>query len=89
MGENELIKINPENSIIIRTSNLYSSYGDNFVKKIISKGLINENIIIKSNQVSSPTYAQDLAQAIFKLMTNINNKGIQIYHYSTQENVQI
>lgn len=73
-------------SLIIRTSWLYSSFGNNFVKTIIK---ISENPEIKVvfDQIGSPTYAKDLASAILKITEKITNNEIVeygIYHYSNE-----
>ena len=64
LGENSCL-IYPHNCIIIRTSWLYSAYGNNFVKKIIKKSMSAEKIKVVSDQIGSPTYASDLAEFIF------------------------
>jgi dTDP-4-dehydrorhamnose reductase len=79
-GDIACLKNNPS-SIIIRTSWLYSSFGNNFVKKMInlmkSKGELN----VINDQIGSPTYASDLANTILDLITN--KKWIPgIYHYT-------
>ena len=60
-GELSMIKENPKNSIIIRTSWLYSNYGINFVKSVINKIKKNKTIKVIDNEYGSPTYAHDLA----------------------------
>lgn len=73
---------NCPNSIIIRTSWLYSSFGDNFVLKIID--LINkkDKLLIVNDQFGSPTYAADLARVIMDIL--INNDWLPgIYNYSS------
>ncbi len=47
-GENEMIKINPKNSIIIRTSWVYSSYGNNFVKTMLRLGKEKDELNVSS-----------------------------------------
>ena len=81
-GELSIIKINPSNSLIIRTSWLYSNFGNNFVKKIIALSKINNDIRVVNDQFGSPTYAYDLAKTILTILPKINNKFVEIYHYS-------
>ena len=71
-------------SIIIRTSWLYSSYGENFVNTIIQKAKNNENINVVSDQFGCPTYAKDLALDTMKILKSnmkLNFDG-KIYNYS-------
>ena len=83
-GENEMIKINPKNSIIIRTSWVYSSFGNNFVKTMIKLGKEKESLGVIFDQIGTPTYAKDLANAILDIMPAINNKKVEIYNYSNE-----
>lgn len=71
-----------KNYMIIRTAWLYSTYGNNFVKTMIRLGKEKPSLGVIFDQVGTPTYACDLAQAI---MTAIN-KGIVpgIYHFSNE-----
>ena len=71
-------------SIIIRTSWLYSSHGKNFVNTIIQKAKNNENINVVSDQFGCPTYAKDLALDTMKILKSnmkLNFDG-KIYNYS-------
>ena len=81
-GEIAMQRINPIFSIIIRTSWLYSNFGNNFVKKILhlAKGIDQINVV--SDQTSTPTNAADLAKVIMDIFPKINNKSVEIYHYS-------
>ena len=72
-GELAMQKINPTNSIIIRTSWLYSKFGNNFVKKITVLSKTNSEINMVSDQVGSPTSAADLAQVILTILPKIKN----------------
>jgi len=83
-GEIEMIKINPKNSIIIRTSWVYSSFGNNFVKTMIKLGKEKESLGVIFDQIGTPTYAKDLANAILDIMPTINNKKVEIYNYSNE-----
>lgn len=83
-GENEMIKINPVNSIIIRTSWVYSSFGANFVKTMLRLGKEKESLGVIYDQVGTPTYARDLAQVILDILPQINTTKVEIYNYSNE-----
>lgn len=69
--------------IILRTSWLYSSYGNNFVKTIIKNAKEKKNLRVVFDQVGTPTYAKDLAEVILLLCKiKINTK--EIFHYSNE-----
>jgi len=71
--------------LIIRTSWLYSSYGNNFVKTIIKAGKQKDELKVVFDQVGSPTYARDLARHILEILpgaVSVNKFGI--YHYSNE-----
>jgi len=83
-GEKALQEINPANSIIIRTSWVYSSYGTNFVKTMLRLGKEKEQLGVIFDQVGTPTYAKDLAQIILEILPKIKNNNVEIYHYSNE-----
>ena len=83
-GEKALQKINPPNSIIIRTSWLYSSYGNNFVKTMLRLAREKNEISIIVDQKGTPTYANDLAKTILEILPKIKNTDVEIYHYSNE-----
>lgn len=66
-GEDLIMIHNPE-SIIIRTSWLYSSFGSNFVKTMIRLSKIKSTIDVVSDQTGSPSYARDLAHASLEII---------------------
>ena len=72
-----------ENAIVIRTSWLYSSYGNNFVKTMLRLGRERDELNVIFDQVGTPTYAADLAQTI---LTIIKDKEwiSGIYHFSNE-----
>ena len=74
------------NAIIIRTSGVYSEFGNNFVKTILKLSQKNNYLNIISDQIGTPTYASDLANTILEIITNekfiSNDKPSEIYHYS-------
>ena len=81
-GELAMQKINPANSIIIRTSWLYSKHGNNFVKTMLKLAETKSEISVVSDQIGSPTSAVDLAAAIFTILPKIKNNSVEIFHYS-------
>ena len=83
-GENEMRDINPKNSIIIRTSWVYSSFGNNFVKTMLRLGKEKESLGVIFDQVGTPTYARDLALTILDILPKIENQKIEIYNYSNE-----
>lgn len=83
-GENEMININPLNSIIIRTSWVYSSFGNNFVKTMLRLGKEKQELGVIFDQVGTPTNARDLAKTILDILPNIKNDKVSIYNYSNE-----
>ena len=83
-GENEIRDINPLNSIIIRTSWVYSYYGNNFVKTMLRLGKEKEELGVIFDQIGTPTYAKDLALTILNIIPQIENSKVEIYNYSNE-----
>lgn len=83
-GEQAVQEINPENSMIIRTSWVYSSYGNNFVKTILRLGEEREQLNVISDQVGAPTYAKDLAAFILTEAVKRKNNQVEIFHFSNE-----
>ena len=83
-GENAMIEYNLTNSIIIRTSWVYSSFGNNFVKTMLRLGKEKDELGVIFDQVGTPTYARDLAKAILDIVPKIKNDKTEIYHYSNE-----
>ena len=85
-GEKNLLKACP-NAIIIRTAWLYSPFGNNFVKTMIKLGSERESLNVIFDQVGTPTYALDLADAILNAMDQTidtdHEKG-GVYHFSNE-----
>ncbi len=86
-GEQNVQTENPE-SVIIRTSWLYSAFGNNFVKTMLRLGKEKESLNVVFDQVGTPTYAADLAGAILSVvrLSEKNPKKLVpgIYHYSNE-----
>lgn len=86
-GEQISLANNPE-TIVIRTSWLYSSFGSNFVKSMIRLGMERDQLNVIFDQVGTPTYAGDLAMAILEIIRK-TSLGFQefvpgTYHYSNE-----
>lgn len=70
-------------SIIIRTSWVYSSFGANFVKTMSKLMQERDALNVVNDQIGSPTYAADLAQAIMTIITHPNWQA-GLYHFSNE-----
>ncbi|MDB4024229.1 dTDP-4-dehydrorhamnose reductase [Flavobacteriaceae bacterium] len=81
-GEQACLK-NDTNSIIIRTSWLYSSFGSNFLKIMIELMKKNNSVKVVNDQIGSPTYAYDLANVILKIIMNYKTES-GLFHYSNE-----
>lgn len=73
---------NSDNYVIIRTAWLYSIYGNNFVKNMRRLGAERDSINVVSDQIGSPTLANDLAYAIVKIIPQMAPEKSGIYHYT-------
>jgi dTDP-4-dehydrorhamnose reductase len=72
-------------AVIFRTSWLYSSFGNNFIKTMIKYGKERETLNVVFDQVGTPTYARDLAKAILDtLPLAMTADVIEVYHYSNE-----
>jgi dTDP-4-dehydrorhamnose reductase len=83
-GELAMQEINPANSIIIRTSWVYSKFGNNFVKTMLRLGEERDELNVVADQIGTPTNAADLAKAILTIFPNIDNTKVETFHYSNQ-----
>lgn len=83
-GELAMQEINPMNSIIIRTSWVYSCFGTNFVKTMLRLGREKSELGVIYDQIGTPTYARDLAKVILDILPKIKNKKVEIYNYSNE-----
>ncbi|WP_373036171.1 dTDP-4-dehydrorhamnose reductase [Sulfurimonas sp.] len=83
-GEIIMKEINPKNSIIIRTSWVYSYFGNNFVKSMLKLGREKDELGVIFDQVGTPTYARDLAKTILEILPKIETSEVEIYNYSNE-----
>ncbi len=84
-GEKEALNIHSE-TLVIRTSWVYSSFGKNFVKTMLKLGYDRKKLGIVFDQVGTPTYAFDLAQTALRILNQYGDTKIPggIYHYSNE-----
>jgi len=71
-GEQNLLDLRSD-SIVIRTSWVYSEYGNNFVKTMLKLGKTKDKLSIVSDQIGTPTYAKELAKCILDIIQFIEN----------------
>jgi dTDP-4-dehydrorhamnose reductase len=87
----ELCLVHEPESIVIRTSWVYSEFGNNFVKTMIRLMKEKESINVVSDQRGAPTYAADLAKLILHIIEATNSSGsfwkAGVYHYSNKGNI--
>jgi len=87
-GEQAIIKEMLTNAIIIRTSWLYSEFGNNFVITMLRLGQERSEINVINDQIGTPTYAIDLANVILNIVNSNHffskNHSTKIYHYSNK-----
>jgi len=81
-GEQACMRENPD-AIVIRTSWVYSRFGNNFVKTMSRLMQERESLNVVNDQIGSPTYAADLAQAIITIITYPHWQA-GIYHFSNE-----
>lgn len=80
-GEQNILK-ECNQSLIIRTAWLYSSFGYNFVKTMIKLGRERDHLSVIFDQIGTPTYAKDLANTICSIILNKPKTGI--FHFSNE-----
>ena len=83
-GELAMQQINPANSIIIRTSWVYSKFGNNFVKTMLRLAETRDEISVVVDQIGTPTNAADLAEAILNILPQVSNETLELFHYSNE-----
>lgn len=86
-GEQAMLAINPAKSVIIRTSWVYSRFGNNFVKTMLRLGKEREELGVIYDQVGTPTSARDLALAILAIIQHPKLHALtatEVYHFSNE-----
>lgn len=84
-AEQAILSIMPTNVLIIRSSWVYSEYGNNFVDTILKLAKHKDQLKIVADQIGTPTYAYDLATTILHIINSkhfTENFATTIYHYS-------
>ena len=88
-GDEIALKVHPY-AMVLRTSWVYSAYGNNFVKTMIRLGTERDQLGIIFDQIGSPTYARDLADAMLTIITKVEKGAIErgqlggVFHYSNE-----
>ena len=87
-GEKALQALMPMNAVIIRTSWVYSEYGNNFVETMLRLGRERDELSVVNDQMGSPTYATDLVGVILEIISHNKFRDVaqttQIYNYSNK-----
>jgi len=87
-GEQAVLNTMPVDALIVRTSWVYSPFGNNFVKTMLKLGRQRDALTVIFDQLGSPTYAADLAEALMQIVANklFNqpNMATELYHYSNE-----
>jgi len=87
-GEKALQTVMPMNALVIRASWLYSEYSNNFVSTMLRLGRERDELSVVNDQMGSPTYAADLADAILEIIKHKKFRDLaqttQIYNYSNE-----
>jgi dTDP-4-dehydrorhamnose reductase len=87
IGDHLALRNNPQ-TIILRTSWVYSTYGHNFVKTMIKLAAEKEALTIVEDQIGCPTYSGDLASTIVHIMDHITKaetfQAFGIYNYANE-----
>ena len=80
----KIIEKSPSDSIIIRTSWLYSMYGNNFVKTMIKKGENADKVYVINDQFGCPTNSKDLVDSILKILSSNKLYKKKVYNFSNE-----
>lgn len=83
-GEKNIIKYCSSGFIIIRTSWLYSEFGNNFLNTMLRLGSEKETLNVVYDQVGTPTFARDLAKTIITSLEHIQEDTKRIFHFSNE-----
>lgn len=88
-GDLAALRANPL-TMVIRTSWVYSEFGHNFVKTMLRLGAEKPQLKVVFDQIGTPTYAPDLAAAIWQIIVKVDNMRIEpeaiagVWHYSNE-----
>lgn len=88
-GEKAALAANP-NTMVIRTSWVYSSFGHNFIKTMLRLGKDRDQLNVVFDQVGAPTYARDIAAATLNILDRLAKGDLEataiqgIFHYSNE-----
>ena len=88
-GDKSVLKYN-DASIVIRTSWLYGTFGNNFVKTMLRLGKEKTDLNVVFDQIGTPTYARDLARAILQILNKLEACEVArsdahgVWHYSNE-----
>lgn len=88
-GERAALLANP-NTMVIRTSWVYSEFAHNFVKTMLRLGRERSNLNVVYDQIGTPTYAPDLAAAVLDIIRKAETEAVPpyllagIWHYSNE-----
>lgn len=83
-GEQRALAVPSATVAIVRTAWLYSTHGNNFVKTMQRLGSERESLTVIADQVGSPTYAKDLAEALVAVAEGIKPGTKETYHYTNE-----
>lgn len=89
-GERAVLRSNPERSMVIRTSWVYASLGNNFVRTMLRIGRERNSVSVVADQIGTPTYAPDLAMAVLRIIEAVETGAAPesaiagIWHYSNE-----
>ncbi|MCF8244515.1 MAG: dTDP-4-dehydrorhamnose reductase [Saprospiraceae bacterium] len=89
-GDEAVLKNHPGRALVLRTSWIYSSFGNNFVKTMLRLGAEKEELSVIYDQIGTPTYARDLAQVLLGIVKKIENQEVDkkfftgVYHFSNE-----
>jgi dTDP-4-dehydrorhamnose reductase len=80
----QLLMGHQANTIIVRTSWLYAASGNNFVKTMMRLGSAREELKVVADQIGTPTWAADLANALWVIANKTERPVKEVYHYSNE-----
>lgn len=89
-GDRAVLLAHPTGGMVIRTSWVYSAYGQNFLKTMLRLGAERPSLRVVADQIGSPTYAPDLAVAILHIIQKTEQEEVSkdslsgIWHYSNE-----